>query len=248
MNKVELELDQALELFSAASIGKLINGLVHNLNGPLHTLGMEMDVLSFLFSKNPDLEPDFASNFSTRLKRMEEEFEKLNRLIRQTADRAELFSSPPPAFINLNHLLQEELEFLSANLYFKHRVQVSLDLDEKAKTVKPRTSYLSPALRWFLQGLVEDIERNQIQALHIMTRGEPNQLLACFTTREHSLSSDILELMTSEGKPEQGVMELGGKCSVEMLVAVSTIRSSGVSLSHDSSTDHSEIHLGFPYE
>jgi len=246
MTKIELEPQQAVELLSAASIGKLITGLVHNLNGPLHSLGIEMDVMGFLFSKNQDLDSEFANNFSTRLKRMEEEFDKLNGLIRQTADRAEAFSSPPPALINFNYLIKEELEFLNANLYFKHRVETTLDIDENAKGVKPRSDYLCLSFRWLMQALVEDIERNKIEQLRIKTRGEPEHFVVWFATQASPFSPEILGSTGYE--PAEGIIGASDIRSIEILLAISLLKSSGVLFSQNAGNDHSEISLALPYE
>ena len=246
MNKIQLEPHQAIELFRIASVGKLISGLIHNLNGPLHTLGIEMDVMNFLFSKTPNLDPSFSSNFSTRLKRMEEEFGKLNNLIRQVADRAELFSSTRPNRINLNYLIREELEFLQANLYFKHSVKTTLDLDENIEPLEARVEYLPIAIRWFLQSLVEDIEKNQIRTLSIRTRATHDQLSLSLITHDNPLSSELIESIKYE--PQENVLASKNVHQIEFLLAISLLKSYGVSIRNDTSSYPSAIYLIFPYE
>lgn len=245
MDKVELKIEQAVELLRAASMGRLIAGLIHNLNGPLHSLGMEMDVMGFILSKNPELESEIANKITGKLNRMEEEFDKLNTLIRQTADRAEAISSSPGVLLNINHFIIEELEFLNANLYFKHKVNTILDLDENAKGIKPRTESMALAFHWFLQAVVEDLEKNQLQVFLVKTKTTPHYFFAFFTTQDGSFSQDLMEPLTSH---HHGTFRSEKLQYVETLLSVYLLRSSGVNLSLDTSGNHPQICVQFPYE
>lgn len=246
MNKVQLELEQAITLYQAASVGKLISGLIHNINGPLHTIGMEMDVLGVLLSKKPDKSPHVLEDFSNRLARMGKEFEKLNSLIRQAADRAEVLSESPPAYINLNHILREELEFLQANLYFKHRVETVTEFQENIQSLTPRTNYLALGLRWFLQAIVEDLEQNKIERLHLKTQGVDQHALLTIGTEGASLSPSVLTTTQYDPGPEPvGLKDLN---DVGMLLAVTILKSSGITMVHDSRSDYSQFRLYIPYK
>jgi len=246
VNKVELELEQAIRLLQAASVGKLIGGLIHNINGPLHTLGMEMDVMGFLLNKSSDPNPDILKDFTKRLSRMGEEFEKLNSMIRQAADRADTYSALPSAYLNINHLLREELEFLKANLYFKHHVETVMDLEKDMKSLSPRTEHLNLGFRWFLQALIEDLESNKISKLSLKTRAGAKHSNLTVRTEGGSLSSTFLASIQYEAGPGPiSSTELG---SLETLLAVSILKSSGVTVDHQSFSSGSEIRLAFPYE
>ena len=43
---VEISLKDLVKLYEFASIGKVINGLLHNLNGPLQNLGMYIELMN----------------------------------------------------------------------------------------------------------------------------------------------------------------------------------------------------------
>ena len=246
MSRVELDPDQAIRLFQNASMGRLIGGLIHNLNGPLHALGMEMDVMGFLLNKKPPQDHDLAKDFANRLARMGEEFEKLNLMIRQTADRADLLSSSSPMSFNLNHLLREELEFLKSNLYFKHRVEVTMELDEGIKNISPRSNYLCLGLRLLFQILVEDLEANEIHSFFLKTAAGPDDVDLIMQTQGGSLSNEILDSMKYEGDlPLITAKELP---ELERLMIVELLKASGVRIGYYSTSEQSEIRLTLPYE
>ena len=245
MNKVELEPEQAIRVFQEASLGKLIGGLIHNINGPLHSLGMQMDMIGLLLNKSAEPDPDILKDFAKRFSRMGEEFEKLNSLIRQVADRAESLSAPPVACININHLIREELEFLKANLYFKHQVETVIDLEEDIKSLSPRTTHLNLGFRWFLQSLIEDLESNKISKLFLKTRASSNHANLTVRTEGGSLSNDFLTSIKYEG----GTSPISSKelKNLEIFLAVSILKSSGVTIESHSLSEGSEIQLTFPY-
>jgi len=246
VNKVQLEPDQAIRLFQAASIGKLISGLIHNINGPLHTIGMEMDVMGVLLNKQAEPSSDILKGFAARLARMGEEFERLNFLIRQAAERADMLSGPAPAYVNLNHTVREELEFLKANLYFKHRVETVTEFDENMKSLTPRTSYLNLGIRWLLQAIVEDLEQNQIEKLYLKTEGGLDHALLVFRTEGQSLSPSIMDSMKCEAV--SGTISSHDLADITILLAVSILKSSGISMDQDSASHYSQISLFLPYK
>ena len=246
MNKVQLEPEQAIRLFQAASVGKLISGLIHNINGPLHTIGMEMDVMGVILNKQAEPGADALRGFADRLARMGEEFERLNFLIRQAADRADIVSGPPPAYVNLNHTVREELEFLKANLYFKHRVETVTEFDEHMKSLTPRTNYLSLGIRWLLQAIVEDLEQNQIEKFYLKTEGGPQYALLLFRTEGESLSPSIMDSLQYETRT--GTISSQELADITVLLAVTILKSSGISMEHESGSHYSQISLFLPYK
>jgi hypothetical protein len=175
------------------SIGKLVDGLIHNLNGPLHSLGIEMDMMHHLFLKDAEPSQELVDTITTRLKRMDQEFESLNRLIRVTAARVDLLKNLSE-YLHLNSFLLQELEFLQSNLYFKHNVETSLDLARELPALKNTRKDLGLALAWFMQGLVEELERQELRHLRVETQNrEPEQLIRfCMSGTPSQTFTDVI--------------------------------------------------------
>ena len=70
----EIPINDFIRLFQLAFLGKLIGGLVHNLNGPLQNLGLDMEMAKHFLKGKSSFDNETLIEFHTRLKRMEEEY------------------------------------------------------------------------------------------------------------------------------------------------------------------------------
>ncbi len=127
--RIEMPLERFLEMYRLVALGKLIQGLVHNLNGPLQNLGMDMELMEHSIRSDQRIPKEYSEGFLNRLKRMEGEFDQINRLIRSSSMRMEE-EGDFLRYGNLKGILEEEISFLNANLYFKHNVRKTIDLSE----------------------------------------------------------------------------------------------------------------------
>ena len=74
---IDLSLEQLAGLYQMGSLGKLINGLIHNLNGPLQNISMDMEMMTHSVRTAKWLPADLAESMIQRLKRMEREFDHI---------------------------------------------------------------------------------------------------------------------------------------------------------------------------
>jgi hypothetical protein len=138
-------------------LGKLVQGLVHNLNGPLQNLGMDMEMMESSLGGKGDVE-DLRDNVLRRLRRMEAEFDRIIHLIKSASSRIGMEGdyNPGAAF---GAFLEEEISFLNANLYFKHNVQKEIQLREELPRLDQAPQAVVLALAWVMQALVEEAEK-----------------------------------------------------------------------------------------
>ncbi len=168
MDFVRVPLGDLESLFQHVLVGKLVRGFIHNLNGPLHALGIEMDLIGHLLLKRVDDGSETMDRLQVRLQRMEEEFERMTRLIRVTTEGMDL-NELTSGFFHLNAFIQQQIAFLKADLYFKHKVEVDLRLAPDLAVMRgPRTN---PALglAWLMQAVIEEMERTELQKLQLET-------------------------------------------------------------------------------
>jgi len=73
---------------------------------------------------------------------------------------------------NFNEFIDQELSFLKTNLYFKHNVETTLQLDAPPPltSLLPENSIL--ALGWLLQKIIEEVESLKGKKLFIKTEKE----------------------------------------------------------------------------
>lgn len=243
MDTFRISQEQIILLHQHAALGRLINGLIHNLNGPLHTLGIEMDLMGHVISKSDASHTPLAQDMLRRLKRMNGEFQNLSSLIRSVGARADLLRGPKE-YLQLNSLLQQELEFLKANLYFKHNVKTTVDLAEGIGSMLPISDGLGLGIVWFLQGLVEEIERQKLDSLSVRTDALPSGAAATFTTGGGGLSPDFQGCLVCSDPP---VLEAGHHERICIFLAVQILKSADVAIENLSNSSETSLRLNIPF-
>jgi len=226
VQRIEIPLNDLIRYCSLMSAGKLIGGLLHNINGPLHTLGIEIDVLNHIVLKTQANKPDFLQNLATRFSRMEEEFESINRMIRSLAQRVES-GALDTSYLDLNYFIREELEFLKANLYFKHQVETKMMLFHKLAPIKELPAGTHLALRLLLHGMVELTETKGCKQFFVRTSqedGYPALYIGISPYRDLRELSTLISL-----EPTSEVVTLGGE-NFGMSLAVILLKSSGAKM------------------
>ncbi len=201
---MEISEEAFVELYGLARIGGLLQGLVHNLNAPLQNLGMDMDMILLSLQDRRGEGPELIQELKKRLSRMEEEFNKLNRLIRLTATRAEP-EEDAPAGLTLGDFLEEELEFLRANLYFKHNVSTSLEVRDPLPRVTALPRGAQAALGGFLHALVEELEKGRKEELSLEIKAGPGPVLELGVKADAGpLSEGFVSAIERSATPVQG--------------------------------------------
>ncbi len=92
-------------------LGKMLPGLIHNINGPLGTLTGRVELLGYKYSEIEGLDEVLKMGFKIQSIIENLSFKVVNELYQQ------------PIEVNLNRLLREEIKFLNCDLFFKHQVQ-----------------------------------------------------------------------------------------------------------------------------
>ncbi len=235
---VELSLDDLLGLLKLSSVGKLMGGLVHNLNGPLQNLGMDMELMNYSLIGGGTLSDDQVDAVSTRLKRMKAEFERINYIIKNAAMRVSL-SENYNKFINVNEFLKRELSFFEANLYFKHNVHTELQLHSELPTLKNPPKDLELALSWFMQAIIEELERQHIKRLILKTSVSHSGVEIMINTGGENLSERFMELINLEIPASEPLKIVDHNVGVILVVAI--LKSAGISVTRQ--VESSGVHV-----
>jgi two-component system, NtrC family, sensor kinase len=161
---MELSFKNLIELYKLASLGKVTGGLIHNINGPLQNIGLDLEMTQYMLKKEAETNGGKESSIIARLKRIEEELERLNTMIKTSSNR---IMHTDNSFLNFNDFLEQELFFLNTNLYYKHNVETTFDLSDQPPLIStlPYNSVL--AFGWLLQRVIEELEIAKKGTLHI---------------------------------------------------------------------------------
>jgi signal transduction histidine kinase len=173
-------LDALFEKDRLSHIGKLIRGLIHNVNGPLQNVSMLVEMLIKAQQQSENLIEALPEDMGAQWSKLQEkQQQRLGRLLEQVSSLAEMLRdfmlvheierSGSEADINL--LLTNLVRVFHADLFFKHYVSCELRLTDNLPLVRVPGRDLVPAL--------EHLFENAITAM----RNSPNKHLVIETLR-----------------------------------------------------------------
>jgi hypothetical protein len=242
---IKLSIDDLLRLYKLASIGKLVGGLIHNINGPMQNLGLDIEMAFYSLKDESKWDQNTVKTIIPRLKRMEEEHDKINSLIRATSARVEDNYNPENSAVSdINEFVKQELSYLHANLYFKHNVQKEIIKADHPPLLSSLAKGSIAALGWFLQSLVEDLEKQKIGGLTVKIISDNSKLKILFSTKSGRFSEVFIEqfkyaLSSVESVKPEG-MDIG------IFLALSIFRYEGVTFEFKAESSYSELEIDFP--
>ncbi len=130
-----------------ASIGQLVAGIVHNLKNPLNV------ILGYAGLLKMDV-PEAAEKCNQIIGAAD----NMTRIIQNILDKSRDEQSMEMKSLNLNKVLTDELNFLQADPFFKHRVEKVVELDESLPQIAGIYSDFSQSF--------SNIIRNALDAMH----------------------------------------------------------------------------------
>ncbi len=166
---MEFSVNDLIGLFKMASLGRVTGGLIHNINGPLQNIGLDLEMSQYMLRKESENNGVTENSIMVRLKRIEDELERLNNMIKTSSNK---IMQADNGLQNFNEFLEQELSFLNTNLYFKHNVKTILQLDAPPPltSLLPENSIL--AFGWLLQRVIEEVEKLKGKKIYINTEKE----------------------------------------------------------------------------
>ena len=151
----------------------------------------------------------------------------------------------PNAYQNLKDFLEQENQFLRSNLYFKHNVEKSLDLSDDLSDLGDLPGLLVSALSWFMQGIVEEMERQEMTRLHVEASGKEGFQKIVWVL-EGAQPSDQFMSLFYEGQPPEDPGQIE-KQDLGVMTALMSFQRYGAVVSHEWTRQVSRITLTLPH-
>jgi hypothetical protein len=240
---IELPVNEFIRLFQLAYLGKLIGGLVHNLNGPMQNLGLDIEMANYSLKDESVAEKEKVEGIRTRLKRMEDEYEKIDRLIKSCSTKAvqnEDYFQPPP---NFDEFIERELQFLQSNLYFKHNVRTEQVFQENPLSTRHFSIHSLLALSWFFQIIIEEIESEEVKGLTLKSAVHNGFQEMTTITREGSLSEKFMISLNKASSFYEGQEE---DYNIEIMLILMMFEKEGIHIESRAESSGSEIKISLP--
>ena len=146
--------DAYLRLSHDAALGRLFRGSIHNLNGVTQAFSMQAELLGMMFDQaevmlrymlgktsEPEIEEnllklhDLLSRRTCLVDHMVEKVQLAQTIVRHSASLPQE-SSREERYETINEIIKDELEFLQADLFFKHKVKQELRLADNLPQLK----------------------------------------------------------------------------------------------------------------
>jgi hypothetical protein len=240
---IEMPLERFVDFYRLVTLGKLIQGLVHNLNGPLQNLGMDMEMMEHSLRSDTRMPSELSESFLGRLKRMEGEFDHISRLIKSASMRID----PEGDFLHygtLKGFLEQEISFLHSHLYFKHNVQKEIRLPADLPRLDCFSRDLLLSLCWLIQCVVEEMENGEAKLFVMNGRSLPSALELSLLVEGPMVGTAYMDRADGE-TPPSGSLKM--EDALGMRVPLALLRLYGVSATFRREPAQFEITLLLPF-
>jgi hypothetical protein len=222
---IEMPLERFVDFYRLVTLGRVIQGLVHNLNGPLQNLGMDMEMMEHTLRNDTRIPSEISESFLGRLQRMEGEFDHISGLIKSASMRID----PEGDYLQygtLKGFLEQEVSFLYSNLYFKHNVQKDIQLPEDLPHLDCLSRDLLLSLCWLIQCIVEEMENGKGKLFIMKGRSLSSALEISFVVEGEMVGKSYMDAVDG-ATPPSGSLKI--KDAVGMMVPLALLRFYGAS-------------------
>ncbi len=179
--------------FRDSLIGKNTKGIIHNINSPLQVLSMQIELLRMdLFKLRKDtmdvqkIGPNDKEGWTCcvsimdrcleRLSQVDEVAQRINSMIAIIAGRVnEIDDQGSDAPVMLNQILEEQTEFWRSDLFFKHKVALSMNLPGISPVVVIREDILRDTIDGIIFACLEQVRMEAAPRIDISLSSEPAQ-------------------------------------------------------------------------
>ena len=182
--------DAYAEQMHDASIGRLFRGIVHNLNGVLQAFSMQSELFELMFQQ---ADYSFARIFTGTEAEKKEALENLYQLLKQRAVLAEQMNdkvvscqkivqrtlslrahpaTPPESrHYLLDDLLKEEMDYLCADSFFKHKVVKEVEIEGSFSVLQKDLCHLRLAIQAVLHNALESVtQKTEKPTIRVVAR------------------------------------------------------------------------------
>jgi len=175
--QLELEL---LNEHKLAAIGQLATGISHNLNTPISIIQANAELLRLKKADTPEIE-----KILNQTKRMAELINII--LIKGKKDQSTEYTQ-----ININELLRQELEFLNANLYYKHHIEKDFHFAESVPGFEAVYSDFSQSIMHIIQNAIDAMYKAPQRKLTITTQVENSTIIVTIADTGKGIPAKLL--------------------------------------------------------
>ncbi len=168
-------------LYRLASIGNLLHGLAHNVNTPLSAVIARAEMLGErvkgLKEEQPSKTEEGDNSLVAKLDKCIRDAEvvvanamKISGIIKNMMNKRLHEEEDSPQLLNLTSLLREELQFLEADMTFRHEIQKTYKLDDSAPLIKGVYYHFSQCFTHIMHTVMKSLDGSDIKELTVSSK------------------------------------------------------------------------------
>lgn len=213
-----------------SSVGRLMKGVLHNMNGPLQVLSIQVELLKGIAAEEGKILTDLDSRpwpseesrkcfktlknkreaCSKKIGQLEEQLQHLRGLTNMIVNRGTDGGGLRTGKVDLNAVIRDEVALLEADLFFKHQVRKILRLRDPLPLLSARYLDLSQALSHILQNAIEAVLDAEEREIIIETGLAADQVFVCIQDSGGGIPPAIREKLftpfcTTKPQPHPGL-------------------------------------------
>ena len=167
---VEQKSKQLIDQEKTAIIGRLTQGMVHNLKSPLQVMQTSVDLIETKATKINDY------SFFSYTKYILQAITKVNQIMDTLMVKSRKEQKQDLQAVNINELVQREIQLLEGNLYFKNKIKKKYFYDENIANIPLIYSYISQVFYNLINNSMDAMWDKKIRELTIVTRQDESKI------------------------------------------------------------------------
>jgi len=186
-----------------ALVGQMVMGIVHNLRGPLTGAKGMAELASFHLNKIleglSDADEHYAAlqTVQNNLEHSIAANEALADMITHMLRKGRFDAQKVVRKVDLNDLIEDEIEFLNADLYFKHEIEKKIDLDKTLPNIDGVPADFSQLCYNLIKNAIDAMRGSTTRILSVSTSCDETNIYIRVQDSGHGLSpgheKDIFE-------------------------------------------------------
>ena len=164
---------------------RVLDGIIHNLNGPLQSLYIRSEQVEQNLTKLQHVlelrelgkADELASSMTGRMKGILKNLDELNAQLRGLASNFVIERRSELGDVQLNDVIESCIFVLNGNMFFKHEINKTFNLNDTLSQVKARGTDLSIIVLILVQNALEAMTDSEDKNLLIETAMEDKQVI-----------------------------------------------------------------------
>ncbi|MBW6516764.1 MAG: GHKL domain-containing protein [Candidatus Cloacimonetes bacterium] len=180
--RLELELIKSNRL---ADLGRMVEGVVHNINSPLNTIVGFAQLIKKQHPDNQDVDKIISAG------------NNIAKNVRQLMTKVKEDSISMMRLIDINDVVTQELETCQHNIFFAHSVKLVTDLAPMDKKINATHGEISLCIANMINNAIQSMENTEEKVLTVKTRLQDNMVAVEISDTGTGIPKENLEKLFS---------------------------------------------------